>query len=27
LLRNLIDAGFLEQRLGGVFVRSTSASH
>lgn len=27
LLRSLIDAGFLEQRLGGVFVRSSSASH
>jgi len=27
LLRNLIEAGFLEQRLGGVFVRSSSASH
>jgi DNA-binding IclR family transcriptional regulator len=27
LLRNLIEAGFLEQRPGGVFVRSSSASH
>jgi hypothetical protein len=26
LLRNLIDEGFLEQRLGGVFVRRASAS-
>ena len=27
LLKNLVDAGFLEQRLRGVFVRSPSASH
>ncbi len=27
LLRNLIHAGFLEQRLGGVFVRRSSTSH
>lgn len=27
LLENLVDAGFLEQRLRGVFVRSPSASH
>jgi hypothetical protein len=27
LLRNLIDTGFLEERLGGVFVRRSSASH
>jgi DNA-binding IclR family transcriptional regulator len=27
LLRDLIKAGFLEQRLEGVFVRSSSASH
>ena len=27
VLRNLIDAGFLERRLGGVFVRSSPASH
>jgi DNA-binding GntR family transcriptional regulator len=27
LLRNLVEAGFLEQRLRGVFVRSPSASH
>lgn len=27
LLRNLTEAGFLERRLGGVFVRSSSASH
>jgi hypothetical protein len=27
LLRNLIDAGFLERRPGGLFVRSSSASH
>jgi hypothetical protein len=26
LLENLVDAGFLEQRLRGVFVRSPSAS-
>jgi len=26
LLRNLVDGGFLEQRQGGVFVRSASAS-
>jgi hypothetical protein len=25
LLRNLVDAGFLEQRLGGMFVRSSRA--
>ena len=27
LLRNLLETGFLEQRLGGMFVRSSSASH
>jgi hypothetical protein len=27
LLQNLVDAGFLEQRLRGVFVRSASTSH
>jgi DNA-binding GntR family transcriptional regulator len=27
MLRNLVEAGFLEQRLGGVFVRSSSAAH
>jgi DNA-binding GntR family transcriptional regulator len=27
LLQNLVEAGFLEQRLRGVFVRSRSASH
>src|SRR5688572_20007912 len=27
LLRNLIETGFLEQCLGGVFVRRASASH
>ena len=27
LLRKLIDVGFLEERLGGVFVRNSSASH
>jgi hypothetical protein len=27
LLRNLVDSGFLEQHLGGVFVRSSSAAH
>jgi len=27
LLRNLIEAGFLERRPGGLFVRSSSASH
>ena len=27
MLRNLVDAGFLEQRLGGVFVRRASPSH
>ena len=27
LLRNLVEAGFLEQRLPGVFVRSPLASH
>ena len=27
LLQNLVEAGFLEQRLRGVFVRSPSASH
>lgn len=27
LLRNLVEAGFLERRLRGVFVRSPSASH
>jgi DNA-binding IclR family transcriptional regulator len=26
MLRNLVDMGFLEQRLGGVFVRSSSAA-
>ena len=26
MLRNLTEGGFLEQRLGGVFVRSSSAS-
>lgn len=26
LLRNLIETGFLEQRPGGMFVRSSSAS-
>jgi hypothetical protein len=26
LLRNLIETGFLEQRQGGIFVRSSSAS-
>ena len=26
LLRNLIETGFLEQRPGGLFVRSSSAS-
>ena len=27
LLRTLIETGFLEQRPGGMFVRSSSASH
>ena len=27
MLRNLVDTGFLEQGLGGVFVRSSSAAH
>jgi DNA-binding IclR family transcriptional regulator len=27
LLRTLIETGFLEQRPGGRFVRSSSASH
>ncbi len=27
LLQNLVEAGFLEQRLPGVFVRRPSASH
>ena len=27
VLRNLVDAGFLERRLGGVFLRTSSASH
>jgi DNA-binding GntR family transcriptional regulator len=27
LLQNLVEAGFLEQRMQGVFVRSPSASH
>ena len=27
MLRNLVDAGFLEQRLGGTFVRRASPSH
>jgi hypothetical protein len=27
MLRNLVETGFLEQRLGGVFVRSSSAAH
>ena len=27
LLQNLVDAGFLEQQLQGVFIRSRSASH
>ena len=27
LLQNLVEAGFLEQRLRGVFVRSPSAWH
>lgn len=27
MLRNLVESGFLEQRLGGVFVRSSSAAH
>jgi hypothetical protein len=27
MLRNLVDTGFLEQRLGGVFIRSSSAAH
>ena len=27
LLQNLVEAGFLQQRLPGVFVRSPSASH
>ena len=27
LLQNLVEAGFLEQRLAGVFVRRGSASH
>jgi DNA-binding GntR family transcriptional regulator len=27
LLQNLVEAGFLEHRLRGVFVRSPSASH
>ena len=26
MLRNLVDAGFLEQRLGGMFVRRPSAA-
>jgi DNA-binding GntR family transcriptional regulator len=26
LMQNLVEAGFLEQRLRGVFVRSSSAS-
>ena len=27
LLKNLVEAGFLERRLRGVFVRRPSASH
>ena len=27
LLQNLVEAGFLEQRLSGVFVRRAAASH
>ena len=27
MLRNLIETGFLEQRPGGMFVRSSSAPH
>ena len=27
LLQNLVEAGFLERRLRGVFVRSPSARH
>jgi DNA-binding IclR family transcriptional regulator len=27
LLQNLVEAGFLEQRMRGVFARSRSASH
>ena len=27
LLRNLIETGFLEQRPGGIFVRSSLDSH
>jgi hypothetical protein len=27
MLQNLVDTGFLEQGLGGVFVRSSSAAH
>ena len=27
MLRTLIETGFLEQRPGGMFVRSSSASH
>jgi len=27
LLRNLVESGFLEQRLRGVFVRSPSTLH
>lgn len=27
LLQNLVEAGFLEQRQSGVFVRSRSVSH
>ena len=27
LLQNLVETGFLEQRLRGVFVRNSSASH
>jgi predicted transcriptional regulator of viral defense system len=27
LLKNLVEAGFLERRLAGVFVRRASASH
>ena len=27
LLQHLVEAGFLEQRMRGVFIRSPSASH
>lgn len=27
LLRDLLETGFVEQRPGGMFVRSSSASH